>query len=297
MNRLAFLSWISLGIIWGSNFIFMKWAVEYISPLQVVLARVFLGFLPIFVYAISRRQLHVSHLRFSGHFIVMACLAAAIYYYGFVRGTSLLPSGIAGAISGAIPLFSVVAAVIFLSEEKLDRRRTVGVLIGLLGVVTIARPFESGVGSASGEGVLFMVIGSLSLGLSFVYARRFITPLSMPAAALVTYQLGFASIILLALTPLDGIRGIAVDTRATIGLVIGLGLLGTGIAYILYYFIVEKLGAIGASSVTYLPPVVALLIGGLLVGEPIELLDYAAAALILGGVLLVHRPSPVSRVE
>lgn len=297
MNKLACLAWISLGVIWGSNFIFMKWAVEYISPLQIVLARVILGFLPIFVYAMARGQLRASHLKYFGHLIVMACLAAAIYYYGFARGTSLLPSGIAGAISGAIPLFSVVAAVILLGEEKFDRRRTMGVLIGLLGVVTVVRPFGDGTGSSSIEGATFMVIGSLSLGLSFVYARRFVTPLGIPAAALVTYQLGFASLFLLVLTPLEGISGVAVDTRATVGLVFGLGLFGTGIAYILYYFIVDKLGAVSASSVTYLPPVVALLIGALLVGEPITWIDCAATALILGGVLLVHRPKPVNHVE
>jgi len=297
VNRLAFLAWISLGVIWGSNFIIVKWVVEYISPLQIVLVRVTLGFLPIFLYAVVSRQLRVAHLAYSRHFVVMACLAAAIYYYGFARGTSLLPSGIAGAISGAVPLFSVIAAVIFLSDEKLDRRRIIGVLIGLLGIVAIARPLESDARSASIEGAFFMVMGSLSLGLSFVYARRFVTPLCLPAAALATYQLGFASLILLALTPLEGIQGIVVDTRAAIELIVGLGLLGTGVAYILYYFIIDKLGAVGASSVTYLPPVVAMLIAVLLVGEPINLLDWAAAALILGGVLLLHRPKPGARVE
>jgi len=99
------------------------------------------------------------------------------------------------------------------------------------------------------------------------------------------------------LTPLEGIQGIVVDTRAAIGLIVGLGLLGTGVAYILYYFIIDKLGAVGASSVTYLPPVVAMLIAVLLVGEPINLLDWAAAALILGGVLLLHRPKPGARIE
>jgi drug/metabolite transporter (DMT)-like permease len=297
VNRLAFLAWISLGVIWGSNFIIVKWVVEYISPLQIVLVRVTLGFLAIFLYAVVSRQLRVAHLAYSRHFVVMACLAAAIYYYGFARGTSLLPSGIAGAISGAVPLFSVGAAVIFLREEKLDRRRVIGVLVGLLGVVAIARPFEYGAGSASIEGMLFMVIGSLSLGLSFVYARRFITPLNLPAAALATYQLGFASLILLVLTPLDGIEGIVVDTQAAIGLIVGLGLLGTGIAFVLYYFIIDKFGAVGATSVTYLPPVVAMLNGALLVGEPINLLDWVATALILGGVLLLHRPKPGTRAE
>jgi drug/metabolite transporter (DMT)-like permease len=80
--------------------------------------------------------------------------------------------------------------------------------------------------------------------------------------------------------PLEGIQGIVVDTRAAIWLIVGLGLLGT----------------VGASSVTYLPPVVAMLIAVLLVGEPINLLDWAAAALILGGVLLLHRPKPSTRI-
>lgn len=288
-TKAALFAWIALGTIWGSNFIFMKWAVDYITPLQVVLARVVLGFLPVFAYAVIRRQLKVDHLKYFGHFAVMACLAAAIYYYGFARGTALLPSGLAGAVSGAIPIFSMLAAVVLMSEEKFDRSRVLGLLIGLLGVLTIARPFEANSASASMEGVIFMVIGSLSLGISFVYARRFITPLNLPAAALTTYQLGVASLLLVLVTPVRGMAAVFADSTATIGLVVGLGLLGTGIAYILYYFIIDKLGAVGASSVTYLPPVVALLIGALFVGEPIALLDYVAAGMILAGVFLLNR--------
>ena len=67
------------------------------------------------------------------------------------------------------------------------------------------------------------------------------------------------------------------------------GLLGTGLAYIIYYFIVEKMGAVSASSVTYIPPVVALLIGALIVGEPIALADYTATLLIFIGVFLLKR--------
>ena len=134
-----------------------------------------------------------------------------------------------------------------------------------------------------------MVVGSLSLGVSFVYARRYVTPLNLTAAALTTYQLGFACLILILVTPLDGVGAIFDDPKASFGLIVGLGLLGTGVAYILYYFIISRLGAVGASTVTYLPPVVALLIGTMFVGEPIEWLDLLAAGLILGGVFLMNR--------
>lgn len=73
---------------------------------------------------------------------------------------------------------------------------------------------------------------------------------------------------------------------------IGLGILGTGIAYILYYFIVRHLGAITASSATYIPAVVALAIGWLLVDEPLDVLDAVAVLLILTGVVVLRSRSP-----
>ncbi len=289
MGRLTLFAWLALGIIWGSNFIFMKWAVEYITAQQIVLFRVFFGFLPILAFAVLTRSMTFPDPRHAGHFLVMALLAAVVYYLGFALGTERLPSGIAGAVSGAIPLFSMIAAVALLADEKLTRDRVIGAVIGLTGVILLARPFMSGEGSPSLTGVAFMVAGSLSLGLSFVYARRFIVPLGLSAMALTTYQLGIASLLLLIATPFDGAAAILDDHVATLGLVAGLGLMGTGIAYLLYYLLIARLGAVKASTVTYLPPVVALLIGVVFAGERIELRDYIAAALVLGGVFLLNR--------
>ncbi len=285
----AFIGWLALGLIWGSNFIFMKWTLEFITPSQVVFVRVILGFAPVFLYALVKRQLRIAHLQHSVHFFTMACLAAAVYYYGFAKGTSLLPSGIAGAVSGAIPLFSLIAAVLFLPEEKLSRLKTLGLTVGFVGVLAIARPFEADLGGASSEGVLYMVAGSLSLGISFVYARKFITPLNIPAAALTSYQLGFATLILAFVVDMEGIGSVSESGRAMGALILGLGLLGTGLAYIIYYFIVAEMGAVRAASVTYLPPIVALFIGAIFVREPIGWLDYLATGLIFAGVILVNR--------
>ena len=295
---LSFVAWLALGIIWGSNFIFMKWATDYISPEQIVLSRVALGFMPVLIYAAMKRQLKIAHLKHSGHFVVMACLAAAVYFYGFARGTALLPSGIAGAVSGAIPLFSVIAATLFLRDERLTRMMVLGLIIGFIGVLMIARPFEAGLGGATAEGVLYMTLGSFSLGVSFVYAKKYVMPLKLSAAALTTYQLGFATIILAVFTDFGGMSNIAQSYAALLALVLGLGLIGTGLAYIIYYYIVGNMGAISASSVTYVPPVVALLIGAILVGEHIEFTDYVATALIFTGVVLLnYKRRPTTRSQ
>jgi drug/metabolite transporter (DMT)-like permease len=287
MKKVALLAFALLGVIWGSNFIFMKWAAEDISPIQIVLLRVVFGFVPIFLYALAKRALDWKHVRYTHHFAVMALLATAIYYFAFARGTALLPSSIAGLLSGAIPLFTFVCAWLFVSEEHINMTKAAGVVLGFLGVLLIARPW-SGIDGIDVTGVIYMLVGSMSVGCSFVYARKFITPLNLSPTALTTYQIGLAMIFLFAVTSLDGIGAVFGDTRAWTGLIFGLGLCGTGLAYVIYYYIVESLGAVAASGVTYIPPVVALAIGVFLVGDAIHPLGYVAIILILSGVAVLQ---------
>jgi drug/metabolite transporter (DMT)-like permease len=289
MRNPAYAASALLGLIWGSNFLFMKWAAETITPGQTTLLRVLFGFVPVALYAASRGALSRDHLWHLHHFAVMSVLATSVYYFAFASGAALLTSGIAGALSGAIPLFSLIGAAVLLRSEPVTVVRVLGVLVGFAGVLLIARPWAGGV-AVSTTGVLYVIGGSASVGLSFVYAKRFLVDLDIPPAGLTTYQMGLGLITLLAVTDTQGITAITGDLRALAGLVVGLGLLGTGLAYILYYVIVERLGAITASSATYVPPVVALAIGWLLAGEPVAPLDGAAVLLIVAGVVLSARP-------
>jgi len=287
-------AFVALGLIWGSNFIFMKWASETLSASQITLLRVLFGFLPVVVYAAIRGALKRHHVRYVHHFLVMSVLATSLYYFAFAAGTSLLPSGIAGALSGSIPLFSFLSAAVLLRSEQVTARRLLGIVVGFGGVLLIARPWAT-TGAVDTVGVVYMLLGSASVGLSFVYAKRFLSGLDIPPVALTTYQIGLALVTLLIVTDLDGISAITHDRWAVVGMVLGLGLLGTGVAYILYYFIVDQLGAVTASSATYIPPVVALAIGWLLVDEPLDILDAVAVALILVGVMIL-RSRPVRAV-
>ena len=288
MRGAAYSAFALLGLIWGSNFIFVKWAAVSISPAQIVLLRVVFGFLPLLIFALATQSLHWRHLRHIDHFIVMSIMATAFYYVAFAKGTVLLLSSVAGMLSGAIPLFTFVTAWLFLREEPLNSRSIGGTLLGFVGVLLIARPWSGGLEQVSAAGVFWMIAGSLSLGCSFVYARKFISPLGLSPLTLTTYQIGLGLIVLLITTDQHGITQIFADRRATFGLVLGLGLGGTGLAYILYYFIVDRLGAIGASGVTYIPPVVALIIGVLWAGDPVQPLDYVATVAILAGVAVLQ---------
>ena len=288
MKHLPIIIFLSLGVIWGSNFIYMKMAAEFLTPMQIVFLRVMFGLLPVCLYAYFIGALKFVHAKYTGRFFVMSLLATSVYYFGFAKGASLLPSGIAGALSGTIPLFALVLSLMFLSEEKVSAKRVIGLLSGLVGVILIAKPFSANLAATNIEGVLYMTLGSISVGASFIYAKKYILPLKIPATALTTYQLALSFIMLACLTDYQGMTGIIADSHAFIGLIVGLGLLGTGLAYLMYYYIIEKSGAVVASSVTYIPPVIALLIGAS-VGEKIGLFEYAATGLILVAILLVNK--------
>ncbi|NHI00652.1 MULTISPECIES: DMT family transporter [Oceanimonas] len=277
---------IALGIIWGSNFIFMKWATELVSPTQTVLLRVLFGFLPLALVAWRTGVLTRRQLRHLPHFAVMSVLATTFYYYGFVAGTARLPSSIAGLLSGSIPMFTFICAFLFLREDRPTPRMTVGMVLGFVGIVLSARPWQGAAG-ADVLGVLWMLAGTLSLGMSFVYAQRFLLPLKLPSLALATWQTGLALLTLVVLTDVDGMAAIATDMHALLGTVIGLGMLGTGGAFFIYYLIIERLGSVRASVATYIAPVVAVIIGAA-VGESITAGLLLALGLILGGVVLIQ---------
>lgn len=283
-----------LGGIWGSNFIHMKMASATISPMQIAFLRVLCGVFPVLLVAWSQKVFRAAHWRHLPHFLAMALLATVLHYTALAAGTSRLHSGVAGAFTASIPIFSFLLALLFLKEETLSARRTAGVLAGCAGVLLLARPFDGG-SATPVDGVLYTLVGTSTLGASFVYAKKFIVPLNIPPLALVCYQLGTGLLVLGLLVPFEGMGGIWQDGPAAIGLVLGLGVLGTGIAYILYYYLVATLGAVGTSSVTYLVSPTALAIGAVFAAEPIGWLECAATALIFAGVLLVNKKPPATR--
>lgn len=282
----AYAGLVVLGVIWGSNFMFMKWATVYISPAQTVFLRVLFGFLPLAVFAWHSKVITRTQLRHLPHFMVMSVLATSFYYYGFVAGTALLPSSIAGLLSGSIPIFTFLGTLLFLPDERPSKRMACGVALCFVGIVLAARPWQ-GANGVSIAGVLWLLAGSMSVGASFVYARRYLTPLQLPPLALATWQTGIAVVTLALLVSFEGIDAIAGDGKAMWGTVLGLGVLGTGVAYILYYFTIDKLGSVRAAGATYIAPIVAVIIAAF-IGEEITILEIVALVLITAGVVMIQ---------
>lgn len=282
--RIAFLLY---GLFSGANFIFMKWGAAAISPMQVAFLRVLFGFLPLALLAWHLRVVHLRQVRHVGHFMVMGLVATAFYFFAITRGTALLPSGLAAVLANANMLFTALLSLFFLKDEKFNGLMIAGVLVGFLGVTLIARPWEGAHGSIDSSGVFWVLTSTVILGASYVYARVFLTPLNVPPLALATWQMGIATAVLAAVTNFQGISAILAQPLAASGLIFGAGILGTGLAFFLYYYLVNELGAVAASSATYLAPAVALLIAWA-VGEHFGWLELAALSLIVGGLVALH---------
>lgn len=154
---------------------------------------------------------------------MFSCFATA-------RGTALLPSGIAGVLGASPALFTCIASAVFLRHERMNRLMCSGVLLGIVGIALISRPWSGNgtEGALSSLGVCWMLMGSLVFGLSYIYIRRYLSAIKLSPLAIVTWQMGLALLMLVCLTDLHGIGRIMFDWKAVTGLVFGLGLLGTG---------------------------------------------------------------------
>ena len=294
----TYTAFVLLGLFWGSNFIYMKWAAALISPGQISLLRVLFGFIPLAALAWRKGVLGIGQVRYLHHFSVMAALATAFCYFAMAKGTAVLPSGIAGVLGGSPAIFTSLASTLFLRNEKMNPLMVSGVALGMVGITLIARPWSAlgGNDPINLAGVAWMMAGSIVFGLSYIYVRRFLTPIKLPPLAIVTWQMGLAMLMLFVLTDLHGAGQILRDWRATAGVVIGLGLLGTGCAFLLYYFLLQELGAVAAAGAVYVTPAIALLIGWA-AGEQVGALEVVATLLILAsiGMLEVGRQRTVPR--
>lgn len=132
-----------------------------------------------------------------------------------------------------------------------------------------------------------MLAATIVLGISYVYLRRFLSPHNLPPLALATWQTGLALVVLLFVVDRTGMSNILQDWNAAAGVVIGLGILGTGMAFLIYYYLLQELGAVAASGATYITPNVAMLIGWA-VGEKVGILEIAAIIFVLTSIAMLQ---------
>lgn len=274
-----------LGLIWGFTFLFIKLSVEGLSPLWLVAVRTAAGFVVLLVAIQVMRVslprdgvmwLHIAFLAVPGNVIPWAMVAWA------QQGVT---SAMTAVLYSLIPLMSLLISA-SAGTERLTMRKLAGLVLASLGT-GLAVGFDlAAPGTASGVVAILGACALLAGGA--VYAKRFVTA-HVAALPMVTVQLGVACLVA---TPLalvsDGLPVWADITPSVVFAALTLGVLGTGIAFLIYYALIERIGATNATMITYITPVIGLIAGGVILDEPIPASLLGGGAAIVAGIWLAQ---------
>lgn len=272
-----------LSILWGGSFFFNGAVLRELPPLTLVFLRVALG------AAILLPLLRMQGIGFPigatgwKPFVVIGLLNNAIPFSLIVIGQTFIPSGLASILNATTPLFAVLVMAAA-GEEALQMRRVAGVALGLFGVI-ILRGWGIEARPGQGLGILLCLGGALSYGFAALAARRLLK--DSPPLGTATFQL-MASTAMMAIIAgaVEQPWRLPMPSVTTWLAVLGLAGLSTALAYIVFFQILRRSGATNVMLVTLLIPVTAILLGWLVLGEPISMREIAGA-IVIGSALLV----------
>jgi drug/metabolite transporter (DMT)-like permease len=284
----------TLAGMWGFSFLFIKVAVGVFSPVWVVSLRTVVGALALLVILRFRGRSLPRDRAVWGHLFVLALFSNALPWGAVAWAVQFLPSGLSSVLNALVPV-STLAVAVAIGQETLSSRRIVGLVLATVGTA-IAVSGELG---APGKlvAVLVVVLATIFYAAGAVYAKHHVSGRLAPLTV-ATGQVIAAAIVTLPVAALtSGLPALdAVDPGeyAALG---ALGLFGTGLAFLVFYSLIERVGATSATMVTYLIPVVGLLAGWAVLGEHIGPEVLAGTAVLIVGIWLAQRHRRTDPIE
>ncbi len=287
---------IVLSVLWGGSFLFVGIAVKELPPLTIVVLRVGLAALALHVVILLMGIALPKDWRVWAAFFCMGFFNNVIPFTLIAWGQSHIPSGVAAIFNATTPLFTVIVAHYWTKDEKMTAARLAGVIVGFVGVVVM-------MGGAALQSLevdilaqLAMLAAALFYAASGVYGRRFkamgVEPLATAAGMLTASTVMLAPATLIVDRPWT----MAMPSLAAIFAILGLALLATALAFIIYFRILATAGATNLLLVTFLIPVSAIMLGIAFLDERLEPKHVAGMALIgLGLAAIDGRPFAAAR--
>ena len=282
-----YLAMAGLALIWGVSFLLIKVAVHDMSPAVLLLLRAASGLLALalIVKAMGRPLIGPGWRTRLGSFAFMAITNAIVPWVAIAWGEERISSGLASILNSTTTLWTAVLIYWAMPSERPSVVNYLGVVIGLAGVVILVLPDLSRHGvSANFVGTLAVLVASLSYALNAIYQRTRMRNVSLFDISIGQLAAATVFAVPLALPSLSSVH-IAPASLAAV-LVLGAG--GTGIAYLLYYFVMNTLGAVRASGVTLLVPVTAVFWGAVFLNENVSVPMVIGMVVILAGIVLTN---------
>ena len=287
MNGRDWLVLLFLALIWGGAFFFIGVAVRHVPPLTYVWLRLTIGAAGLWAYLMIRGERIALPRNAWASILLLALLNNALPFTLFGWSQTHIASGLASILNATTPIWGVVVAHFLTSDERMSPRKLLGVLLGFGGVATMIGPsLLSSLGTDS-LAELACVAAALSYALAAVWARRFrrlgISPLSVTTGQLTAGALMMLPLSMVIDRPFDH----ALPPFSALAAISALALFCTALGYVLYFRLIDRAGATNALLVTLLVPPVAILLGGLFLGETLAPQDFAGLALIALGLAAI----------
>ncbi len=284
---------LALAVLWGGSFFFFKILVAELPPFTVVLGRVGLAAVILNMWLMLRRDPMPASPQLWASFTAMGLLNNVIPFSLIVFGETRISSGVASILNATTPMFTVVVAHMLTANEKLTRGKLAGVMIGFAGVAVLVGPRAlAGLGRENVVGEAACLMAALAYAFAGIYGRRFkgISPIKVA-----TGQITASTLVLLPVVALvDHPWTLPPPSAAVWGALIGIALLCTVVAYILYFRILAAAGATNLLLVTFLLPISAILLGTPVLGETIGAREFFGMALIGGGLAFIDGRLPAA---
>ena len=285
--------YIALGIVWGCSFIFIKLGLEFLTPIGVAFGRVSLGAITLLLWARFKGIALPKGRAMWFHLWIVALLLNVIPGYLFAVAETEVTSILAGIINAVTPLMTLIAIMVVTREEKPKFYQVLGITIGFVGVLTVLGAWK-GLGDNPLWAILILLFAVTCYGFSFPYSRRFIIPHKLPSESIAAAQVTAGALTLLPFYLLDGIAEDNYRPGPVLAM-LALGIFGSGFAYIWNFKVMELAGSAIASSVTYLTPVVAVIVGLIFLKEDLSWYEPVGALVVLLGAAIAQERIRFSR--
>ncbi|WP_143094167.1 DMT family transporter [Streptacidiphilus jiangxiensis] len=279
----------ALSLIWGFSFLFMKVGNRGFAPLQVTLGRLVAGTAVLLVALAVKRQPLPRGMGLWVRLAVAGFLLNALPFALFAYSEERIPSQLAGICNATSPLWGMALSVVALTEDRPTRRRVAGLGLGFLGVLTVLGAWQ-GFRGVDPLGAAMALAASLSYPVGWIWVRRTLAGRTESHLTLTSGQLLLAAAQLAVVTGFGTHLPGSFELAPTLS-VLALGVLGTGLAFLLQYGLVAEVGPTTAQTVTYLTPLVATVAGVTVLGEALHWNTLVGAVIVLLGAALVQRGS------
>lgn len=276
---------ILLGAIWSSSFLWIKIAVTEVGPMTLVAFRVLFGLLfaggAVFIQRVEWPRDRQTWMAF----IIIGITSVAVPFFLISWGEQVIDSAVASILNATVPLFTLIIAHLFLHDDKMNAQKVIGLAVGFVGVVILlSEDMHASQSSLLGQGAV--IVASLFYAGSAVYARR--TTAHAPGLVRGAAPLVSATALMWLAAPIAESPFKVPHLPITWIALLWLGVLGSGLALILNYYLIHEIGPTRATMVTYVFPLGGVILGVLFLNEHLSWQLLAGGLLIISSLVVVN---------